>query len=312
MKISVIIPVYNVEKYLVSCLQSIVNQTINDWELIAVNDGSSDKSADILEQYAQDDARILVISQSNKGVGAARNAGLKAAKGDFVCFVDADDYVHPQMLELLLEAAEKENAEVAIASFCSEGEFFAGKYHLNEVEQECGVADAGYYLQNVHKLNYSVSPKLIKRELIGNVRFGDWIGAEDWGFNLELAIKGFRYVKLFLPLYAYVMNDFSISHLPFSRKKLESYCAEAEYFYEKYHDDEAFVVLREHFFRRMLLMAIGEARKPQGRQQKRELRGRYAPRIWRLYKGGAFDMRQFLLRQKIKFWLFVLRGMLKI
>ena len=312
MKISVIIPVYNVEKYLQKCLESIVNQTFCDWELIAVNDGSSDKSADILRQYAERDMRIKVISQSNKGLGAARNAGLEAAKGDFVCFIDSDDYVHPQMLELLLEVAEKENAEVAIASFCGEGELFAGMYQSSEIEQECGVADVGYYLQNVHKLNYSVYPKLIKRELIGNVRFGDWSCAEDWCFNLELAIKGFCYVKLFVPLYVYVMNEASISHSPFSRKKLESYCAEAEYFYEKYHDDKAFAVLRKDFFRRLCLMAIGEARKAQSRSERHKLRREYASRLLRLYKCGAFDMRQFLLRQKIKFWLFVLRGMLKI
>ena len=312
MKISVILPVYNVEKYLAACLESIENQSFNDWELIAVNDGSLDKSADILRQYAERDTRIKVISQSNKGLGAARNAGLEAAKGDFVCFVDSDDYVHPQMLELLLNAAEKENADVAIASFCSEGELFAGKYHLDKIEQECGDADAGYYLQNVHKLNYSVYPKLIKRKLIGDLRFGDWIGAEDWGFNLELAIKGFHYVKLFVPLYVYVMNASSISHSPFSRKKLESYCAEAEYFYEKYHDDAAFAVLRKRFFRRMALMTIGEARKPQSRSERRKLRREYAPRLLRLYKNGVFDMRQFLLRQKVKFWFFMVRGMLKI
>ena len=312
MKISVIIPVYNVEKYLASCLQSIVNQTFCDWELIAVNDGSSDKSADILRQYAQDDARIKVITQPNGGVSAARNAGLKAAKGDFVCFVDSDDYVHPQMLELLLNAAEKENADAAIASFCREGELSSGTYQLSEIELEYGVADAGYYLQNVHKLNYSVSPKLIRRDFIGNLRFNDWSCAEDWCLNLELAIKGFRYVKLFAPLYVYVMNEASISHSPFSRKKLESYCAEAEYFYEKYHDDKAFAVLRKDFFRRLCLMAIGEARKAQSQSERHKLRREYASRLLRLYKCGAFDMRQFLLRQKIKFWLFVLRGMLKI
>ena len=125
MKISVIIPVYNVEKYLQKCLESIVNQTFCDWELIAVNDGSSDKNSDILRQYAEYDTRIKVINQQNSGVSAARNAGLDVAKGDFVCFIDSDDYVHPQMLELLLNAAEKENADVAIASFCGEGELFA-------------------------------------------------------------------------------------------------------------------------------------------------------------------------------------------
>ena len=312
MKISVIIPVYNVEKYLGKCLESVKNQTISDWELIAVDDGSSDKSADILRQYAGRDARIKVITQSNSGVSAARNAGLEAAKGDFVCFIDSDDFIHPQMLELLLNAAEKENADVAIASFCKEGELSSRTYQLSEIEQECGVVNAGYYLQNVHRLNYSVSPKLIRRQFIGNLRFKDWSCAEDWCFNLELAIKGFRYVKLFAPLYVYVVNNGSISHLPFSLKKLESYCAEVEYFYEKYNGDKAFEALREDFFRRLILMAIGEVRKAGSRKLKRDLRRKYAPRLLRIYQNGLLPPHKLILRQKVKFWLFVCRGMLKI
>ncbi|MFI3241776.1 MAG: glycosyltransferase, partial [Alphaproteobacteria bacterium] len=94
-KISIIIPVYNVEKYLSQCLDSILNQTFNDWEAICVNDGSTDKSAEILTKYANKDSRIKVINQENYGVSSARNAAVKKITGEWTCFLDADDAFAP-------------------------------------------------------------------------------------------------------------------------------------------------------------------------------------------------------------------------
>lgn len=99
MKVSVIIPVYNVEKYLESCLESIKSQTFTDYELILINDGSTDESVAIMRRYAKTDARIRIISQSNRGVSAARNLGLSVAEGDYVLFVDSDDTILPDALE---------------------------------------------------------------------------------------------------------------------------------------------------------------------------------------------------------------------
>ena len=92
-KISIIIPVYNVEKYLHECLDSIINQTFTDIEIICVDDGSTDKSSEILEEYEQKDKRFTVISQPNKGVSAARNRGMQQAKGKYIMFVDSDDWL---------------------------------------------------------------------------------------------------------------------------------------------------------------------------------------------------------------------------
>ena len=90
-KVSVIIPVYNVEKYLKQCLDSVVNQTLKDIEIICVNDGSTDNSLEILEEYAQKDNRIIIISQENQGQSVARNIALEKATGEYVGFVDSDD-----------------------------------------------------------------------------------------------------------------------------------------------------------------------------------------------------------------------------
>lgn len=113
-KISIVVPVYNVEKYLGKCLDSLLNQTIKDYEIICVNDGSTDNSLEILKEYAKRDDRIKIISQENAGLGAARNVGIKAAKGTYLGFVDSDDFVDPTLYEKAISRAERNKSDVVI------------------------------------------------------------------------------------------------------------------------------------------------------------------------------------------------------
>ena len=113
-KISVIIPVYNTQEYLARCLDSVLSQTYENLEIILVDDGSSDSSGIICDRFAETDARIRVIHQQNGGVGKARNAGLDIADGDYIAFVDADDWLEPEMLEKLLKNARSADAAVTI------------------------------------------------------------------------------------------------------------------------------------------------------------------------------------------------------
>lgn len=113
-KISVIIPVYNVEKYLEQCLDSVVNQTLKDIEIICVNDGSKDGSLAILKKYQKNDSRIKIICQWNRGLGAARNTGIKAAKGEYLFYLDSDDWIDLTCLEKLYNKVIEDNAEVCI------------------------------------------------------------------------------------------------------------------------------------------------------------------------------------------------------
>ena len=112
--ISVVIPVYNVENYLKECIESILNQTLQNIEIICVDDGSKDKSLDILKQYASQYKNITIISQHNKGAGIARNIGLRHASGKYILFFDSDDYMSPQTLEILYNKAENDNADIVI------------------------------------------------------------------------------------------------------------------------------------------------------------------------------------------------------
>ena len=111
-KVSVIVPVYNTFRYLEQCLNSILNQTLKEFEVICVNDGSTDDSAKILEKYSQKDKRIVVINQENAGASAARNAGLDCAKGRYIAFVDSDDYIKKNFLEVLYTTAVNTEADI--------------------------------------------------------------------------------------------------------------------------------------------------------------------------------------------------------
>lgn len=116
MKISIIIPVYNIEKYLSECLESILNQTFKDFEVICVNDGSTDSSLEILKSFAQKDSRFKIFSQKNQGAAIARNTGIKQAKGEYLQFLDSDDYFEPNMLEELYCYAEKYDSDLVVCS----------------------------------------------------------------------------------------------------------------------------------------------------------------------------------------------------
>ena len=132
-KITLIIPVYNVEPYLRACLDSVINQSFSDWEAVCVNDGSTDGSAAVLEEYALKDSRFKFFTQSNGGLSAARNKGLSEAKGEYVLFLDSDDWLEPNALEVLSENLDGEDI------LCFSGRRFfeeTGKFNPSDVLPE--------------------------------------------------------------------------------------------------------------------------------------------------------------------------------
>ena len=123
-KVSILVPIYNVEKYLTECLESIVKQTLTDIEIICINDGSTDSCPMILEEYAKKDSRIIVINKPNSGYGASMNLGLQKATGEYIGIVESDDFVKPEMFEELYSTAIKNNAELVKSDYY---EFFTKK-----------------------------------------------------------------------------------------------------------------------------------------------------------------------------------------
>src|SRR5574344_661413 len=113
-KVSIIIPVYNTEEYLDECLQSLINQTLKDIEIICIDDGSTDCSAEILHEYSLKDSRIKVLKQRNYGQSAARNKGLMFANGEYISFLDSDDFISEDMLEKLYCKAKEQNTDITM------------------------------------------------------------------------------------------------------------------------------------------------------------------------------------------------------
>lgn len=122
-KVSILIPVYNTEKYLRKCLDSVVNQSLQDIEIIITNDGSKDGSQNIIEEYANKDKRIKYSIQENRGLGATRNKGLELAKGEYIAFLDSDDWVDKNYYRTMYEMAIKENSDLVISSYCIENNY---------------------------------------------------------------------------------------------------------------------------------------------------------------------------------------------
>jgi len=159
-KVSVIIPVYNVEQYLAACLDSVLSQTLNDIEVICVNDGSTDRSLEILREYEDKDKRIIVITQTNRGQGKARNVGIDIAKGDYISFVDSDDMIVPDCLEKLYECSENERLEIV----SSEIDVIYEDESLREITSEDYYNKKGSY-------NHIYSGKILFANMIDNNDF---------------------------------------------------------------------------------------------------------------------------------------------
>ena len=223
-KISVIIPVYNAEKYLAECLDSVLTQTFEDWEALCINDGSSDKSAQILSVYAQKDNRIKVITQENKGPPTTRNVGLKQAKGEYVCFLDADDMLHPEFLKILLENMEKYRVPVIGGNF----EPFTKGYTFLPISEEISVKYYKYpllkYLLRQMKYNAMVWGKLYHKSVFQNLCFdSDLYYGEDTHISIQILSKIDSIAFISTPLYAYRQSENSITRNPFRTKMIDDH-----------------------------------------------------------------------------------------
>ena len=213
-KISVIIPVYNVEKYLRECLDSVINQTMKDIEIICVNDGSTDSSLDILKEYAEKDDRIIVINQTNGYVESARNNALKIAKAEYIQFVDSDDYLELNACETSYNYALKYNADVVVWGFKNFPEQVGNvknkrgeglKY--KEVEVFYGGLRSGKHLCTGMPWN-----KLYRHEIIEDCYFPEWLRfRDDEHFNFQVDKKINTLVQIPEQLYNFRLNLNSIT-----------------------------------------------------------------------------------------------------
>ena len=189
-KISIIIPIYNVEKYLRECLDSCTNQTLKDIEIICVDDASPDNSIKILEEYQVKDSRIKIFRhKKNKNLGAARNTGLEHATGEYIWFVDSDDWIEPTMYEVLLKEAFKNNSKLVACKtqyFCDD--HYDETNDTNKVK-EYTVSEVLKMLLNNNVVRFEIWNKLWDSETIGNIRFKKGQISEEVYFDFEVFIE---------------------------------------------------------------------------------------------------------------------------
>ena len=228
--VSIIIPVYNVEKYLERCLSSILNQTFTEFEVLAINDGSTDRSLDILKQMAKNDSRLKVIHQENQGVSSARNKGLSLAKGDYIGFVDADDYIEPTMYEKLYDCAITHQCDVVVANVFDESlksRKVSLKFETERVQVPNSCMD-DFLKEHFFKFGHAVWHKLFQRELIEqyHLRFHPYqeVSSEDMVFNLSVLACARSIYYLNEPLYHYVIHENSLTKSYHAKYNMISRC----------------------------------------------------------------------------------------
>lgn len=213
--LSIIVPVYNCEKYAGRCIRSLLRQTCQDFEVILVNNGSTDRSLRILETYAAKDNRLRVLSQENRGISGSRNTGLDAGRGKYLCFVDADDYVDPSFAETLLHAVQTNDCDMAVCDYAMTfrtREIRAVLELSDEVSDVRQMEDERFYLRYFAR-NPVVWNKIYRRDMIcdAGIRFEIPHG-EDLLFHLRLLPHVKRIATVSKTLYHYVQRKSSAAH----------------------------------------------------------------------------------------------------
>ena len=261
--ISIIIPVYNVEKYLRRCLDSVLNQTFTDWQAICVNDGSPDGSGEILAEFAARDSRFIIVNKENGGLSDARNAGLPHATGEYIMYLDSDDFIHPQTMEIAYHMARRDNSDIVsftydrvyrpqlmvrhVLGMDTDGVIpraMHKKYNVNKIKTR--VTDDVYqyateYAHNAfnprrHWLikHCQVWKNMYRRELIADTPFIKGILFEDFPWWSAIMLKNPKVTITALPLYFYVPNFGGIVLSSKQLRILQSLCTGIDSAYRLY------------------------------------------------------------------------------
>lgn len=270
-KVSIIVPVYNVEKYVKKCIKSLMNQTLKDIEIIVVDDGSTDNSISIVEELSKEDERIKIFHKTNGGLSDARNYGLKKAKGKYIAFLDSDDYVKSELYQKMYEKAKKEKSDMVECNF-----FWAYPKDANNSSLKKDIGEKyNNQIEMMEKARVVAWNKLYKKEIIDNVgvEFPKGLRYEDIEFFYKLIpyIENVSFVKQ--PMIYYVQRKESIVNTQNEKtsdifevfENVFSYYKEHQ-FYDKYRD-----VLEYTYARILLCSSFKRIVKIKDKQVKSEL-----------------------------------------
>lgn len=239
--ISVVVPIYNVEQYLSRCIESILNQTYNNIEIILVDDGSSDSCPQICDKYKEKKENILVVHQKNKGLSAARNTGIKLAHGKYICFVDSDDYINPNMLSVLHHNLVNYNCEISCCGHTDiyeSGNINKNGKNVNKIEIYSSKEALRVYMYT-QKIDVVAWNKLYLKELFKDIAYEEGKLFEDHFTTYKLLDKAKRIVNTTQLLYYYCKRSNSIGGTAFSVKNYqlkEAIDIERKFILSKYPD----------------------------------------------------------------------------
>lgn len=223
-KLSIIVPVYNIEQYLSVCIESILQQDVDGLELILVDDGASDSSGKICDEYAKKCKKIKVVHKTNGGLSSARNAGLDIASGDFIGFVDGDDWIDKSMYILLLRMADEHNADIAACNMNMMRRDGTLTPYFKDAKDFCfSKKEALEELPSNRILTFSACNKIYKKHLFSTLRFREGIIFEDMDLSYKILSKSEKIIYIGKPLYYYRYNERSILRKEFTLSRLDEY-----------------------------------------------------------------------------------------
>ncbi|NLL62094.1 MAG: glycosyltransferase [Candidatus Atribacteria bacterium] len=293
--ISVIVPVYNAEKYLPKCIESIQNQTYRNLEIILVNDGSTDNSLVICYQYSEKDKRVTVITQENRGVSSARNRGLDIATGDYIGFVDSDDYIAPDMYQQLLIACLENDADISECGYYTVDE---SDKVISSSSLKNGIIDGKYESSKAYVLRENTTPlvwnKLYKKKIFNSIRFQSYKRGQDCWINSIIYSECKRKATLESCHYYYLIHKKSTR--PFSEKQLDAISAAKdvyEFYKTRFEDLCPYAALRIMNVIVVLYRDLRETTSPDIQKEYEPILVKEFKNYYKLIKGEAYESIKF-------------------
>ena len=277
--ISIVVPVYNVEKYIKKCIDSIINQTYQNLEIILVDDGSPDKCGEICEEYSKKDNRIKVIHKENGGVSDARNAGLEKATGEYIAFIDSDDYIDKNYISTLYNMCITNKAEIAQCSFkrVTDNQIANEKDVENKIVNMSGIEA----IKNIFKENYIEYTvawnKLYKKSLFDNIKYPKGKLHEDEATTYKLFYEAKIVSVTNEKLYYYYIRQNSITNTKFSLRRLD-YIEELEEqlkFFNDRNEEDIYLEVYYRYARSLLLFYFKCKTIENSEQMQNELYSKY-------------------------------------
>lgn len=306
-KISIIVPIYNVERYLPACLDSVLNQTFTDFEIICINDGSTDGCGQILSDYATKDSRIKVITQKNQGVSVARNTGIQSATADYIAFVDSDDELAPTFLEKMYNTITQTNSDVVWCDF-QQGEI-KKDWPNNETEPQIYTDPFDRFVMECPNMQMSTVNKLYRREIVQKCPFVAGLKyGEDVVFLHQFMYQAKQVAHVPEQLYFYREREGSAIHTPLCQKMIDDAIIIVRslitFFENKHMNKKTQVILHQKLAKRLFKFCVLEPK----RKDKEHLEQWYAytrPILKHLKEQGIYRPRFLTIKNRIKSWNFL-------